>query len=180
MNQNIFPESKFNIIGITTDDIYEGIKDGKVVGGGACGTVNKIFYNKKYFATKVCDVFKTSKSHLNEIKNEAEILKYLNSKQLEFVPTVYFKGIAGIFDCLVTSFINGKVIRYEKMSSVQKEKAVENVQKLHDVFCLHCDIREQNFICTQNETIIIDLSLISADLKYFQKQMNQKNNSRTK
>ena len=147
---------KFNLINITTDDIYDGIRERQVIGGGACGTVNKIFYNNQYYAVKCCDVYKTSDYHLNELKNEAEILKYLNSKQIEFVPTIYFKGIAGIFDCIVTSLIEGKFIEYDQMSLVQKETAINNVQKLHDIFCLHRDIREQNFICRGNEVFIID------------------------
>lgn len=147
--------SNLNMV-ISKDDIFNRLPYGKVVGWGACGTVSKIFHYKQHFAVKFCDLYKTSDDHINQLKNEVEILKYLNSKQLEFVPTIYFNDVVTIFDCIVISFIEGHVIEYNKMTPVQKEKAIKNVEKLHELFCFHGDLRYQNFICQQEQVFVID------------------------
>ena len=55
-----------------------------------------------------------------------KVLRYLNSIKLEFAPKIYFDNILAIFDTIVVSSINGKVIEYEEMSAYQKNKAIEN------------------------------------------------------
>ncbi len=108
---------------------------------------------------KFCDVYKTSNDHISQLKNEVKVLKYLNSKQLEFVPTFYFNDFVLIFDCIAMSFIEGCVIDFNKMNKVQKEKAIKNVEKLHELFCFHGDLRYQNFICQQEQVFVIDFGL---------------------
>lgn len=45
---------------------------------------------------------------------------------------------------------------YNKMTQVQKEKAIQNAEKLHELFCFHGDLRYQNFICQQEQVFVID------------------------
>lgn len=107
------------------------------------------------------DLFKCPKAIKLELKNEVDILNILNLKQVACAPRLIWSGIYRIFNTIITEYIDGKHIEFEEMSNEQKRACRKSLQMLHDVNCVHNDIRFENFIIRKSasdleEAIIID------------------------
>ena len=138
-------------------EILEAIPTSQFLGEGACGCVVKITLNNTQYALKLCDVFKTEKSMIAELHNEAVVLKKLENK-VNCVPTLRFSGLLSIHESILMTYIDGFVYEeFSEMNSVQKEACVNSLKELHQANCLHGDIQALDFIINkENKAYIID------------------------
>lgn len=70
-------DNPINSTSITSTTLFDTMHKWKMIGYGACGKVYKFKFFDKIFAIKECDVSKSTKQALNELKNEHNILKKL-------------------------------------------------------------------------------------------------------
>ena len=99
-----------------------------------------------------------------QVRNEAEILRFLNSKQCAHVPkychsylnesdreAVYF---------LVRDFIDGKRLCFDEESisipQHRKDQCLNALSAIHKFGVLHGDLSEKSFLATDDEVFIID------------------------
>jgi hypothetical protein len=144
----------------------------EIIGSGRTGNVLnlKIDSNNKFLAFKFVDIYTRKIDIKNELKNEMQIYKWLQTKNVECVPKLVFDGVVLIFLSLVTEIIDGKIIEFSKMNQDQKNSCIESLKTLHVNGVLHRDIRPSNFIIKENnQCIIIDFGFSE---KY--EQINEK------
>ena len=137
-------------------DILESLASGEYLGSGACGCVLKVYLNYQIFALKLCDVFKSSKRALNELKNEIFIMNYLNKSNVSCTPTIILHGKFEIQKYILMTLIEGRVFnKFNEMDLDQKNSCIQSLGMLHKFNCLHGDIRAANFIVTETNIVFI-------------------------
>jgi serine/threonine protein kinase len=95
---------------------------------------------------------------INSLKHEATILSYLNyhlpSEQC--IPTLYWYGVFGKRGCIVTPIYKALTIDF-----LNPVEVINILQKIHKLNIVHCDIKPDNFMLTQNtnQLVLIDYGL---------------------
>jgi serine/threonine protein kinase len=143
-----------------------------IIGSGRTGDVLKlkIDSNNKFLAFKFVDIYTRKRDIKKELKNEIQIYKWLQNKNIECIPKLVFDGVVLIFLSLVTEIVDGKIIEFNKMNQDQKNSCIESLKTLHINGVLHKDLRPSNFIIKENnQCIIIDFGFSE---KY--EQINEK------
>ena len=130
-----------------------------IIGSGRTGDVLKlkIDSNNKFLAFKFIDIYTRKREIKKELKNEIEIYKWLQTKNVQCIPKLVYDGVILIFLNLVTEIVDGSIIEFDKMNQDQKNSCIESLKTLHINGVLHKDLRPSNFIIKDNnECIIID------------------------
>ena len=143
-----------------------------IIGSGRTGDVLKlkIESKNKFLAFKFIDIYTRKRDIKKELKNEIEVYKWLQTKNVECIPKLVFDGVILIFLSIVTEIVDGKIIEFDKMNQDQKNSCIESLKTLHVNGVLHKDLRPSNFIIQENnQCIIIDFGFSE---KY--EQINEK------
>ncbi len=132
-----------------------------IIGFGRSGCVFKAQFSTKQVAVKITDMYKCSSNLFSELDNEVNIYKFLNSKNVTCVPFLIWNGIYKIFKTTITDYVEGQHIEFFEMTIEQKKACINSLQLLHNVNCLHRDLRSENFIIRKTSTgfeeaVIID------------------------
>jgi serine/threonine protein kinase len=134
-----------------------------IIGKGAfgvvyCGINNK---NNEKIAIKL-----EQKHPLCTIKNEANILKYLQEQKCYFVPTLYWFGVYNdfytivipLYDCNLYDYHLNQTMSTDEFCSIAL-KMLSIIEHIHSAFVLHRDIKPQHFMLRNNEIYLVDFGL---------------------
>lgn len=141
------------------------------------GSVFRGNLGNREFAVKYC----VDSRYFAQVRNEADILSFLNSKQCAHVPKYYHsylnesEGEVAYF--LIRDFIDGKRLNEESKSIPQnrKDQCLNALSAIHQFGVLHGDLSEKSFLATDDEVFIIDFefSRITERKSLFQDELNQ-------
>lgn len=147
------------------------------IGEGCFGVVYKGKYVKRNedVAIKMVDV----RTCMTLLKHETKILKYLQEKGCEYIPTVHWYGVDEHFaylvmtcyDCSLLEFVNEAKRKIETsrekghvdiavtlLGPIMKS-CIAVLESVHSYFVIHRDIKPQNFMLKGRELFIIDFGL---------------------
>lgn len=146
------------------------------IGQGCFGVVYKGKYVKRNedVAIKMVDL----RTCINLLKHETKILKYLQEKGCEYIPTVHWYGVDEHFaylvmtcyDCSLIEFIEETNKRIKTVAGGSgggadrllrpiMKSCIAVMESVHSYFVVHRDIKPQNFMLKGRELFIIDFGL---------------------
>lgn len=136
---------------------------GSVIDKGAFG----ILYNG--MNKKNCEnvaIKLEKKLSLSTIKNEANILKYLQEQKCYYVPVLYWYGIyqdyftiiMPLYDCNLYEYTINNTVMSDDLCTIAL-KVLSIIEHIHSVFVLHRDIKPQHFMLRNNDIYLVDFGL---------------------
>lgn len=136
---------------------------GSVIGKGVFG----ILYNG--MNKKTCEnvaIKLEKKQSLSTIKNEANILKYLQEQKCYYVPILYWYGIyqdcftiiMPLYDCNLYEYTINNTVMSDDLCTIAL-KVLSIIEHIHSVFVLHRDIKPQHFMLRNNDIYLVDFGL---------------------
>lgn len=134
-----------------------------VIGKGAFGMLYNGINKKNYENVAI----KLEKKHsLCTIKNEANILKYLQEQKCFYVPVLYWYGIyydcftivMPLYDCNLYDYtINNHIMTIDLCTIALKLLSI--IEHIHSVFVLHRDLKPQHFMLRNSDIYLVDFGL---------------------
>ena len=134
------------------------------IGGGQFSNVYKGKYKKtdEIVAIKM----ENAETSIPLLKHEARILNYINSKQSNRIPFVYWYGIFKGLPTLIMPFYECSLEDYYQTTIASKKnyllnfiKMIEVLSFIHECGVIHCDIKPENFMIKNHNLFLIDFGL---------------------
>lgn len=129
---------------------------------GAFGTVykgNKIKDNKNV-------AVKINKTNINYLKQECTIMHHLISKKCVAVPEIYYYGMIEHYYIVVMKYCDSElrefVANYDNNMKILENlffQCIELIREFHENMVIHCDIKPDNIMVSENKLYFIDFGL---------------------
>uniref|UniRef100_A0A6C0JL41 non-specific serine/threonine protein kinase n=1 Tax=viral metagenome TaxID=1070528 RepID=A0A6C0JL41_9ZZZZ len=131
------------------------------IGHGNFGSVYKGINQKN--GEHVAIKSENRNSPIKLLKNETSILKYLYDYGSRITPIVYWFGVDNEFNYLIMSYYEISLYDYCNQNSLSIDKinkimyaSIDILETIHKNYIIHCDIKPQNFMISNEELFLID------------------------
>ena len=109
---------------------------------------------------------KINKSNVNFLKQECTIMHYLLSKKCVAVPEIYYYGLINDYYAVVMKYCELSLTTFAKTYE-NSPKIIENLfiqcielmREFHEHMVIHCDIKPDNIMVSDNKLYFIDFGL---------------------
>tara|TARA_B110000285_G_scaffold231086_1_gene298940 strand:+ start:2392 stop:3183 length:792 start_codon:yes stop_codon:yes gene_type:complete len=129
---------------------------------GTFGTV----YKGKKLKNNTDVAVKLNKSDINFLKQECTIMHYLISKKCVAVPDIYYYGLIDKYYIVVMKYceltLSEFVVNYDNNVNIMENMFIQCIELLHEFhenMVIHCDIKPDNIMVSDNRLYIIDFGL---------------------
>jgi serine/threonine protein kinase len=85
------------------------------------------------------------------IEQEMKVYVKLQLNKSSSWPALHYAGTFDVFRGLVLEFVDGRVVKFSKMSQREKDACKAALRDLHNINILHGDMHYRNFILTNSE-----------------------------
>ncbi len=129
------------------------------------GTFGAVYKGKKLKDDTDVAV-KLNKSDINFLKQECTIMHYLISKKCVAVPDIYYYGLIDKYYIVVMKYceltLSEFVVNYDNNVNIMENmfiQCIELLREFHENMVIHCDIKPDNIMVSDNRLYIIDFGL---------------------
>jgi len=166
-------------LGVSIEDVYDGVHDGRVLGTGVSGLVRRVTHRATGvdYAVKIIDLSKYgTEKRLQQLKNEVRISAQVNHSNIIHLEAVY-QSETHLY--LVQELCTGgdlfDLLKAQKDRHLSEDDARRLVQQLlsavkylHAHNILHRDVKLENFLLTTSDISTAQLRMIDFGVaKYF-------------
>jgi serine/threonine protein kinase len=109
---------------------------------------------------------KINKTDINFLKQECTIMHYLLNNKCAAIPDIYYYGLLENYYIVVMKYcelsLNDFVKMYDYNLKIMKNlffQCVELLQEMHENMVVHCDIKPDNIMISENRLYFIDFGL---------------------
>ena len=171
MSENIF--SNFELVEAAASKDYEDIKPFYASAYGHSRLFTAVYKGKKVILKTLKPEFSDDEQSRENLKKEFEITSQLDHKFIR--RALGFENIAGLGNCIVFEYIEGKALAEHVRVGTLNEKQIKSVildlcdglNYMHQHGVVHCDLKLENILITANDfrVKIIDIGLPETDYK---------------
>ena len=109
---------------------------------------------------------KINKTNINFLKQECTIMHYLISKKCVSVPEMYYYGLIDKYYIVVMKYcqlpLSEFVAKYDNNIKIVENmfnQCIELIREFHENMVIHCDIKPDNIMVSDNKLYFIDFGL---------------------
>ncbi|CAG8629662.1 11440_t:CDS:2 [Paraglomus brasilianum] len=137
---------------------YLSLKDIHIIralGYGESGSTFLVTYCGELLALKVCDLSKHPQLHY-QLEHEVFVYKFLQDLQGKSIPKLACWGrLDGSFIFALGMSMCGRPVEPQKLTNLQKKKALDVLKSVHQYGIIHGDLREDNILVNDNGKVML-------------------------